>query len=129
MNLKILLPNHIFVDVKQVESMVVETPQGSFGILPHRLDCATPLVPGILTYQTLENGAELVAVDQGVLVKAGDQVMVSVRRAIRGSSLQHLQLAVKEEFLHLDQEQQELRSVLAKLETGFLKQFSDLTKH
>ena len=108
--------------------MVVETPEGSFGILPHRLDCTSPLVPGILSYQDSEQKSYYIAVDQGIMVKTGDQVVISVRRAIAGNSLEKLQQAVKQEFLQLDQEQQELRNVLAKLESGFVKQFSSLAK-
>ena len=44
--------------------------EGSFGLLPHRLDCVAALVPGILTYETKEDGTVYLAVDQGVLVKA-----------------------------------------------------------
>ena len=128
MNIKILLPNVVFAQLTQVISLVAETPQGSFGILPQRLDCVTPLVPGILTYQTSLQDNHFIAVDQGILVKTADQVIVSVRRAIRGSSLEELQQAVEQEFLKIDQEQQALRSVLAKLETGFLKQFSALSR-
>ncbi|WP_166423671.1 F0F1 ATP synthase subunit epsilon [Paraglaciecola sp. 20A4] len=128
MNVKILLPNEIFAQLTNVTSVVAETPQGSFGILPNRLDCVTPLVPGILTYQTSLQDSHFIAVDQGILVKTAQHVIISVRRAIRGNSLEALQQAVKQEFLTLDQEQQALRSVLAKLETGFLKQFSALSR-
>ena len=61
-------------------------------------------------------------------MKTGNQVSISVRRAISGQSLETLQQAVTEEFINLDEEQQALRAVLAKLETGFLKQFSSLSK-
>ena len=86
------------------------------------------MVPGILTYQCNNQAPQFVAIDQGVLVKTGKQVSISVRRAISGQSLETLQQAVTQEFIHLDEEQQALRAVLAKLETGFLKQFSSLSK-
>ena len=38
MNLKVLLPFQIFADKKNVTRIVAETPEGSFGLLPHRLD-------------------------------------------------------------------------------------------
>ena len=50
---------------------MARTLQGSVGFLPHRLDCAAALEPGILTYESEADGEVYVAVDQGVLVKAG----------------------------------------------------------
>ena len=56
MNLKILLPFGIFAEKTDVSRIVAETREGSFGILPHRLDCVAALAPGILTYETKEDG-------------------------------------------------------------------------
>tara|TARA_R110002167_G_scaffold73942_31_gene207393 strand:- start:11352 stop:11741 length:390 start_codon:yes stop_codon:yes gene_type:complete len=128
MQVKILLPHQVFAELTDVSSLVIDTPKGSFGILPNRLDCITPLVPGILTYQTGNQDSHYIAIDEGIFVKTGKQVMISVRRAIKGNTLDELKKTVELEFLNLDQEQQELRSVLAKLESGFLKQFSALAK-
>ncbi|MFA3790142.1 F0F1 ATP synthase subunit epsilon [Aliiglaciecola sp. SL4] len=128
MLVKILLPNQIFLELKGVNSVVVETPEGSFGVLPNRLDCVTPVVPGILTYQLAANEHSYIAIDEGILIKTGKQLLISVRRAIVGGSLQKLHKTVEQEFLKADQEQLELRSVLAKLETTFLKQFSSISK-
>ena len=64
--------------------IVAETRAGSFGLLPHRLDCVAALTPGILTYETEADGEVYVAVDHGVLVKTGQEVLVSVRRALAG---------------------------------------------
>ena len=126
MNLKVLLPFQIFAGQTGVSSIVAETREGSFGLLPHRLDCVAALVPGILTYQT-ESGPEiLLAVDEGVLVKTGLDVLVSVRRAIGGTDLAQLRAAVEKEFLTLDEDEQRVRVAVAKLETGFLRRFATL---
>jgi len=124
MHLKVLLPFQIFADKTGVARIVAETREGSFGLLPHRLDCVAALVPGILIYQTEAEGEVLLAVDEGVLVKAGPDVLVSVRRAIGGSDLGQLHDAVKKEFLTLDEHEQSVRQVVAKLETGFLRRFA-----
>jgi F-type H+-transporting ATPase subunit epsilon len=123
MNLKILLPFQIFAEKTGVSRMIAETLEGSFGLLPHRLDCVAALVPGILTYETEAEGEVFVAIDEGVLVKTGPEVLVSVRRAIGGADLGQLRAAVEHEFLTLDDQEQNVRSVMAKLETGFLRQF------
>ena len=128
MHLKILLPHKVFAEHTDVQRIVAETHEGSFGILPHRLDCATALLPGILTYETPEQGEVFVAVDEGVLVKTDDQVLISVRRAFGGVPLESLREAIRTEFLSMDEQEKELRSVLNKLEIGFLRRFSELAK-
>jgi F-type H+-transporting ATPase subunit epsilon len=124
MNLKVLLPFEIFAEKTGVSRIVAETHEGSFGLLPHRLDCVAALAPGILTYETAAEGEVFVAVDEGVLIKTGADVLVSVRRAIGGTDLAQLRASVEKEFLTLDEREQSVRSVMAKLETGFLHRFA-----
>jgi F-type H+-transporting ATPase subunit epsilon len=126
MNLRVLLPFEIFADETGVSRIVAETSEGSFGLWPHRLDCVAALAPGILTYETEASGEVFVAVDEGVLVKTGPDVLVSVRRAIVGESLDRLRDAVEQEFLTLDERERSVRLVMAKLETGFLRRFASL---
>jgi F-type H+-transporting ATPase subunit epsilon len=124
MNLKVLLPFQVFAEKTGVSRIVAESTEGSFGLLPHRLDCVAALVPGILIYETKEDGEVYVAVDEGVLVKAGTDVLVSVRRAVAGTDLAQLHEAVKREFLTLDEGQQSVRSVLAKMESDFIRRIA-----
>jgi F-type H+-transporting ATPase subunit epsilon len=124
MNLKILLPFQIFAEKSGVSRIVAETRRGSFGILPHRLDCVAALTPGILIYETEGEGEVYVAVDEGVLVKTGPDVLVSVRRALGGTDLRQLRHSVEQEFLTLDEREEDVRSVMVKLETGFLRRFA-----
>jgi len=124
MNLKVLLPFQIFASKTGVSRIVAETREGSFGLLPHRLDCVAALGPGILSYESATDGEVFVAVDEGVLVKIGKDVLVSVRRAISGTDLDQLREAVEREFLSLDEHEQSTRTVMAKLETGFLRRFA-----
>ena len=126
MNLKVLLPFKIFAEKTGVSRIVAETSEGSFGLLPHRLDCVAALAPGILLYETDAEGEVFVAVDEGVLVKAGPDVLVSVRQALGGTDLGRLRDAVEQEFLSLDEHEQSMRSVMAKLEAGFLRRFAGL---
>ena len=123
MHLKVLLPYQVYADKVGVSRIVAETQAGSFGILPHRLDCVAALTPGILIYETEVDGEVFVAVDEGVLVKTGPDVLVSVRRAIGGTDLGQLHTAVEKEFLIMDEREQNVRSVTAKLEIGLLRRF------
>ncbi|MEJ2325284.1 MAG: F0F1 ATP synthase subunit epsilon [Chromatiaceae bacterium] len=124
MNLKILLPFQIFAEKTGVSRIVAETYEGAFGLLPHRLDCVAAVSPGILIYETEAEGEVYVAVDEGVLVKIGQDVLVSVRRAFSGTDLRHLRDAVEQEFLTLDEQEQSVRSVLAKMESGLIRRMA-----
>jgi F-type H+-transporting ATPase subunit epsilon len=126
MRLKVLLPYQVFVEEPEVLRIVVETHAGSHGLLPHRFDCVAVLPAGILMYETELDGRVFLAVDEGVLVKAGPEVLVSVRRAIGGSDLDRLRQLVLEDFLELDQREREARSTMARLESGFLQRFADI---
>lgn len=125
MSLKVLLPYKVFAEKTSVLRIVARTSDGSFGLLPHRLDCVAALVPGILIFETEAEGEIYMAVDEGVLVKSGMEVLVSVRNAIRGTDLSKLHEAVGQEFLNLDDQEKKVRSVLAKLESGFIRRFAE----
>ena len=124
MKLKVLLPFQVFAEKAGVSRIVAETCEGSFGLLPHRLDCVAALTPGILVYQTEAEGEAYLAVDEGILVKAGAEVLVSVRRASGGTDLGQLHTLVEKEFLNLDEREKSVRSVMTKLETGFLSRLA-----
>ncbi len=124
MHLKILLPFGIFAEKTGVSRIVAETHAGSFGLLPQRLDCVAALTPGILIYETEADGEVYVAVDEGVLVKTGTDVLVSVHRALSGMDLGRLRDAVEQEFLTLNEHEQSVRSVLAKMESDFIRRMA-----
>ena len=125
MNLKVLLPFQIFADKTGVSRIVAETREGSFGLLPHRLDCVAALAPGILTYQLGAQAEVYMAVDEGVLIKTGLNVLISVRNAIGGTDLGQLHAAVEREFLHLNEREQSVRSVMAKMESDFISRLAE----
>jgi F-type H+-transporting ATPase subunit epsilon len=125
MNLKILLPFQVFAEKTGVSRIVAETRECSFGLLPHRLDCVAVLEPGILIYEDEAEGEVYVAIDEGILTKAGTEVLVSVRTAILGTDLSQLREAVKREFLTLDENERNIRSVMAKLESGFVRRLAE----
>jgi F-type H+-transporting ATPase subunit epsilon len=128
MQLRILLPFGVFASIADVSSIGVMTPAGSFGLLPHRLDCATVLSPGLLSYSTATAGEVHVAVDAGVLVKTGADVLVCVRRAIAGADLGHLRQAVEQEFLKSSEQERSVRTTLAQLESGLIRGFVELQR-
>jgi len=125
MKLKILLPFQVFAQIDDVTRIVVETKEGSYGLLPQRLDCVAALSAGILTYQSASQGEVYLAVDEGIMVKTGNEVRVSVRNAIGGMSLGQLRAAVAQQFVNLDEGEKQVRAVLTKLESGFVRRFAE----
>ena len=128
MTLKILLPFKVFMETKNVKRIVMETSAGSYGFLPQRLDCTAALRPGILLYETLNDGEKYIAIDEGVMIKSGAEVLVSVRNAIGDAPLGKLRSLIEKEMMHLDESEINARSVMAKLETGFIRSFQKLRK-
>ncbi len=126
MNLKIFLPFKVFADIKNVSSIMMETSEGSYGLLPQRLDCVAALVPGIFSYETESGEQHYIAVDNGVMVKAGTQVLVSVRNAVGGTDLGKLGELVTKNFNTQDENQKQATTVIAKLERGFIYSFDKL---
>jgi F-type H+-transporting ATPase subunit epsilon len=125
MNLRILLPFRVFAEKKGVSRIAAESLGGSFGLLPHRLDCVAALEPGILIYETEEEGEIYVAVDEGVLIKTGQDVIVSVHNAIYGADLSQLREGVEREFMTVDESEQRIRSVMAKLESSLVRRLAE----
>ncbi|WP_417734365.1 F0F1 ATP synthase subunit epsilon [Rosistilla oblonga] len=126
MTLKILLPYQVLIERSDVSRVVVETPDGAFGLLPHRLDCVAAITPGILVYESEDAGESYVAVDEGAMVKTGKNVLVSVRNAIIGADLSELREAVQREFLTLNEQEQDTRAVLARMEVDFVRRIANL---
>jgi F-type H+-transporting ATPase subunit epsilon len=71
----------------------------------------------------INGSAKYLAVDAGVMVKAGTEVLVSVRNAIGGVDLGKLGDLVKNEFKKQDEAESSMRAVTLKLESGFIYSF------
>ena len=127
MQLKVLLPNGIFL-VARANKITAEAINGSFCLLPNHIDFVATLVPSILSFTSPHAQQEetFLAIDRGVLVKCGAEVLVATRQAIRGEDLDSLWQAVEENFRSLDEREKRSRSALAKLEAGFLRGFAEL---
>ena len=128
MRLKILLPTEVLLD-QEVGKVLAEGDNGWFCLLPNHQGFVSALVPGILLY-TLPDGTERVlAVDEGLLVKCGPEVLVSVREAVQGTNLGSLQRAVEEQFARLDEQEKKARAAAAKLELDLVRRFVQLREY
>jgi F-type H+-transporting ATPase subunit epsilon len=125
--LKILLPAEMALD-EETSKVTAEAENGSFALLPRHIDFAAALVPGLLSYESA--GQEMfVAIDEGFLVKRGDEVLVSVRGAVRGANLGQLRQTVEEQFKMLDERERKARSAVARIEAGVVRRFTELRRY
>lgn len=122
--LMIAVPTGLVYDGR-VRKLSAEAPNGSFTILPRHIDYVTTLVPGILFFETDEEESREIffAVDEGILVKQGEEVQVSTRNAVRGTDLETLHETVHQHFENLDERERQARSVLARMEADFVRRY------
>ncbi len=129
MHLRIVLPSGVFHE-QSVTRVMAEARNGSFCLLPQHIDFVTALVPGILTFTPVadENATAgeiedvYLATDEGLLVKRGIDVQISIWNAVRGT-LGTLKDAVEAQFQALDEHEQKARLALEHLEASLVRQF------
>jgi len=127
MKLRILIPTEVLM-YKDVNSIVAEGMEGSFCIKPGHIDYVSALVPGLFYFRPANQEAtQYIAVDRGILVKHGPEVLVSVRNAVAGEDIGKLHQLVRDHFLSLDQQERKVRSAMAKLESDFLRRFMEIS--
>jgi len=128
MKLKVLLPAEVLIE-EDVTKVVAEAHNGFFCLLPRHVDFVAALVPGILSYETGSGHEVFLAVDEGILIKCGQEVLVSTRNAVRGPDLGQLKHTVVEKFEALDEREKSARSAMAKIEAGFVRRFLEIQGH
>lgn len=127
MQLEIVTPLQISLDLP-VRRIVAESPDGSFGMLPHHIDFASQIVPGIVVYEDMQGQEHYAAVNSGTLVKCGDLVRIATRSVILGEDLDELEDLMKFEFRQQDEAERAARSALARLEAQMIRHFLDPEK-
>ena len=128
MNCKILLPSEVFYN-QEVAKVVAEAGNGSFCLLPQHIDFVAALVPGLLRIVATQGAEEFYAVDEGILVKKGQDVMVSTRNVMKIPDLGQLKGVVEEKFKTLDEREKAARTAAARLEADLVRRFMELRKY
>jgi F-type H+-transporting ATPase subunit epsilon len=123
LKLKVLLPAEVLLN-EEVEKVTAEAENGFFTLLPRHVDFVAALVPGIFSYQTTAGAEHFLALDEGILVKQGDQVYVSAARAMPGDNLDQLQDTVENELKVLDENEKKARTVMSRMEADTLRRFT-----
>ena len=127
MRLKVLLPTRVLLD-EDVKKVVAEATNGSFGMLPRHIDFVAPLVPGLLSFVDAGGEEQFLAVDEGMLVKHGTEVLVSTRKAVRGADLGTLRETIDQEFRQLEDREKLTRTALARIESQIVRRFMELSR-
>jgi F-type H+-transporting ATPase subunit epsilon len=120
--LEVLLPARVLAD-DEVRKVTARGPNGSFCLLPRHVDLVAPLVPGLLSWENDRGEEVFAAVDEGLLVKCGEEVLVSARNGVVGAALGRLRETVEEEFGRLDEAERRSRSAVTRLEVSFVRRF------
>lgn len=122
MQLQIQLPTDVLINTLAVK-VVAEAENGSFCLLPHHVNFVTSLAPGILTFIDYEQKDHFVGVANGVLVKAGRDVLVSVEYGVEGNNLGELRSNVRNYFDAVDESERQAVSAVARMEADFVRRF------
>lgn len=124
MRLRVMLPTRTYFD-EPVDKVVAEGTHGLFGLLPRHVDMVSELVPSLLSC-SLYGEEQFLAIDVGILVKVGDEVLVATGAAVGGADLQELRTAVEESFHRLEQRESVARTALARLETDIVQRLVEM---
>ncbi len=114
--------------VLQVKALKVtfETLSGFYTLLPKHVDFVAAMKSNIVRY-TDENGKErFVACHQGIVVKKGDSVTMSVQGAVLSDALANLPQDLANDFKKKEEERKKLNLAMARLEIGLIRGFGKL---
>lgn len=132
MTLLLTVPSGVLID-EEVTRIVTDTDRGAFCLLPRHADTVMLVVPGLLLYRPL-GGADdghddvVVAVDDGVLVKAGDSVRVASQRAVVAGDLGNAEATVREHFRTRSEHEKRARTALSRLEADIVRRLGELRR-
>ena len=126
MHFKLLLPWRVLVD-EPVLQVTAEAADGALSIRPRHVDYAALLVPGILSFRRAPSAEEqFAAVDRGILVKRGAELLVSARDAVLGDELAALEETVRTTFAERAGRENQLQATLARLNSDFIRRLVEM---
>lgn len=120
MVVRVILPSGVLLECEAAR-VVAAAENGSFCLLPQHVDFVAALIPGIACLESPDGLEMFLAVDEGILVKFGREVLVSTRNAVQGE-LGSLRQAVREQFRDVGEREQKARSALDRLEATLARQ-------
>ncbi len=125
MKLRVFTPVETFLET-EISKIDFEALDGFFTLLPKHVDFASAMPPNILHFTTSNGQTKYMACNRGIVVKKGDEVSLSVHKAVLSDSLQTLSRTIEVEFKQDDEERKEVNTVMARLEAGLSRSFMKL---
>ncbi|MEK6796780.1 MAG: F0F1 ATP synthase subunit epsilon [Spirochaetota bacterium] len=115
MMLTVSTPTDTIVE-RDVRKIIAEGVRGFFCLLPNHIDIVSPLKAHILSYDNAEGRTAYIAIDEGMLVKKGGDVSLSVRYAVRGTSKAEMERIVEDDLGKKALAERDVRDIIATLE-------------
>ncbi|PHM08802.1 F0F1 ATP synthase subunit epsilon [Nostoc sp. 'Peltigera malacea cyanobiont' DB3992] len=128
MRLKVVLPTKILMETAAIK-VIAEAENGIFCLLPRHIDFVATLIPSLLSFVSPQGQEQFFAIDQGILIKHGDEVTVATQNAVQGGDLGMLKKTVEQQFHLIDEREKTARSVLEKLEINTIRHFIQLGEY
>ena len=128
MRLKVVLPTKILIETAAIK-VIAEAENGIFCLLPRHIDFVATLIPSLLSFVSPQGQEQFFAIDQGILIKHGDEVTVATQNAVPGGDLGMLKKTVEQQFHLIDEREKTARSVLEKLEVNTIRHFIQLGEY
>lgn len=125
MNLKVVTPTKVVVDTR-VKKVTVQGQDGSRTYLPRHVDFVTAVVPSVMSWEPEKGEEQFAAIDVGIVVKAGDELLVSTSYAVHGPGLGKLRETVESEFAERGEREKSVRTAVARLEASIVRRFMEL---
>lgn len=127
MKVTLRLPTRILFE-GQATRLTAVAQNGAFGILPNHTDFVTALVPSVLTLRLADGSETIFGLDEGILVKKGHGVAISVLRGVKGDDLASLKGTVEDSFVQMDEDERQARAAMSRLEANMVRRFAQLQR-
>lgn len=124
MRVRVLLPERLLLQM-DADRVIAESLEGSFCLEPRHVDIAAPLVPGIVSL-VRDDDERLLATAEGVLVKLGQEVLISVRDAVTDAPLGRMRAAIEQRTRDRRTREEAVRLAAERLETALVRRFAEL---
>lgn len=110
----------------KIKKVTFETLNGYYTLMPKHIDFVSAMNANIVRYTTVENEEKFVACHQGIVVKKGNDVTISVQKAVKSDTLDELQKTILIDFKESEEQRKELNTAMARLEVGLVRGFTQL---
>jgi len=124
-NLRVVTPTSTVVD-ERVQKATVHGADGARTYLPRHIDFVTAVVPSVMSWVAAGGEERFAAIDEGVLTKVGNELLISTAYAVYGPELGQLSRMVEEQFRERSEREKVTRGALARLEASIVRRFIEL---